>query len=201
MSLTTIAINGLDYVSYSTVAEANYQLDVDPTRHDSWEANTTVQKEEDLVTATMRLDVLDWRGEKAGGPTQRNAWPRTGMTYSDGTPIPDDIVPYDVERATALLAGSITMNPSYANHGNSTVTGTIQSVRAGSVQITYAGGGATVTQTETVPLQDETAWQLVEQWVVGGGGAYSFGATTFAFGTGGKSTFRPSYYSDLLRGY
>ena len=91
------------------------------------------------------------------------------------------------------------MNPGYANHGNSTVTAAIESVRAGSVQVTYAGSGATV-QTEAVPLQDETAWQLVEQWVKGGGGAYA-GATTLSYGTGGKSTFTAAQYSDLLRGY
>ena len=67
MTISTITIETVDYVSYASVAEADAYLNVDPVRESTWEALDTDGKGKKLVAATRRLDLLSWQGEKTGG--------------------------------------------------------------------------------------------------------------------------------------
>ena len=179
MSLTTFSIGSNDYISYASLDEANAILTIDPIRRTTWAGLDDDARMRNLIASTDRLDLLSWLGKKAGGASQQNAFPRDDLTYADGTAVPDDDVPYAVERACALLAGSIALRPAQADQGSSGQR--ISQIRAGSVQIQY------FRDTEAVdgkPLQDETVHQLIRQWL-GGDGFHP----PVAGGTDAKSAF------------
>ena len=188
MTITTIAINAVNYTAYASRAEANDYLAVDQVRGTAWGnlADTDNARGPYLVAATRRLNLLPWKGEKAGGATQENAWPRSGVTYPDGTAVPDNEVPKGVENACILLAGTILGD---ADAGDAGTSGSNRKrLKAGSAEIEF------FRPEEGVILQDETAWKLILDFLdfsaEGGGQA--------AFGTCDKSEFDDDY--DLSRG-
>lgn len=142
-----------------------------------------------LVTATRTLDRQEWKGEIAEtSPLQALDWPRinTGVPGVVDTEIPEDIIAASIEMALLLTQGS-----SIQTENN--VAQTIQSLRAGSVAITYFGG-AQVTTTQRFPtIIDE----LLAPYLLYGGneGTTNFGiakpqlggAGGMAYGTDGKS--------------
>ena len=172
MSLSTITIGGVDYQAYVSIAEASAIVDIDPIRRSSWMEQSDDEKARALVAATNRLDLLGWLGERAGGATQATAWPRKRLQYSDGTAIAEDAIPAAIERATALLAGSIVRRPAQADQGRSGQS--IAEVRAGPTTVRYFRARSRLRGTA---LQDETAWELVKEWIGGSvaGGPRSFG--------------------------
>jgi hypothetical protein len=180
VTISTITIGGVDYTAYASVAEADPYLAVDPVRATAWAALTTDQKGANLVAATRRLDLLAWEGEKAGGASQAEAFPRTGLTYADGTAAPDDEVPQAVEDACILLAGSIAITAATSGAGSSGTN--IKSVKAGSAAVEF------FRQQDGVPLQDETAYALVREFLDGFSSVGS-GTGNYATGTDGESTF------------
>jgi hypothetical protein len=190
MSLTSLTIGGLEYVSYATVAEADGRLAVDPLRSPTWAPKTTDEKSVLLVASTNRLDLLNWAGEKAGGASQKNAWPRTGVTYPDGTPVPSDAVPYEVETACSLLAGSIAMDAKKSGAGSSGGSN-VKAVGAGSARVEF------FMPAQGVALQDETAFALVKAFLSSAlSDSVGFG---MASGTGAKGL--GPCYGDLDKGY
>jgi hypothetical protein len=180
MSLTTITINPVDYVSYASVAEADAYLAVDPVRSATWAALSATVKGQYLVAATRRLDLLNWGGSKAGDDaTQPNAWPRSGLQYPDGTAVAEDEVPQAVEDATCLLAGTIARTPTSADAGTS--GSNKKRLKAGSAEIEF------FRPTQGKALQDETAFALVRAFLSAATGAGSVGQA--ASGTGASSSF------------
>ena len=177
MSLTTITISTVAYQSYDSVAEADAVLAVDPVRSTAWAAATDDEKGEYLVAATRRLDLLLWIGEPAA-TDQANEWPRTGITYR-GETIPATEIPAPLERATALLAGTIASNSTAADKSTqSAASRAISEVTAGPATIRFSSSGGS---TKSLPLADETAFELVKQWL--GGGLINYAA--FVSGLGG----------------
>lgn len=168
----------VDYTSYASLAEANTRLAVDPVRSAAWALLSDPQKNVNLVAATNRLDLLNWAGEKAGGNSQENAFPRTGLTYSDGEAVTDSDVPHEVEVATILLAGSIALDASLANSGSS--GSNIERVKAGSAEVEF------FRPTTGKPIQDETVFALIKAFL---SGAASSSVGAFASGTGDESAF------------
>ncbi len=159
MTITTITIATVDYISYASLVEADARLAVDPVRATAWALLTDDQKGSNLVAATNRLDLLDWGGQKTGGSVQENAWPRTGLTFKDGTDVSTSEVPHDVEDATIVLAGSITLTASESDAGTSGTN--TKRVKAGSAEVSF------FRPQEGVALQDEYAYQLVECFLAG----------------------------------
>ena len=182
MSLSTIQVAGNDYIAYASVAEADIALAVDPVRMAAWAALTDENKGIDLIAATRRIDLLRWLGAKAGGSSQVNAFPRSGLFFPDGTPVPKDTIPLDLERATILLAGSIAATPAQANAGTSAQA--ISRVKAGSAEVEFFRRQETITGK---PVQDETVFELIRRWLQGRAGSSSTGA--MASGTDGVSHF------------
>lgn len=178
MTITTLTLSGTDYTSYASVAEADARLAVDPVRYAVWGALTLGNKIRFLVAATNRLDQLSWRGDKAGGGAQENAFPRTGLTYKDGGGAVTSVdVPKEVEVGTILTAGSIAIKPSVADAGRS--GSNVEEVQAGTARVKFfrpvAGG----------PLQDQSAFDIVRCFIAGGDAALFGGAT----GNTGTSDF------------
>lgn len=162
MSISTITIAGVDYVSYASVAEADAYLNADFTRDPSWEIISTENKGKHLITATRRLNILNWQGLKAGGAdAQADAWPRINVTYKDGTPVTTVDVPQEVEAATILMAHTIATN-SAASQAGSSGNNNIKRLQAGSANLEYFRPGV------GVPLQDETAYALIKQFLTSG---------------------------------
>lgn len=179
MSLSTITINTVDYVSYASVAEADSYLAVDPVRFATWNALTVDQKGSYLVAATRRIDLMRFSGEKTGDyETQDNAWPRTGMVYEDGSSVSTTEVPQAVEDATILLAGSTAIDASVSSAGTS--GNNIKMLQAGSASITY------FRPSDGKPLQDESAFALLRPFLSGG---VSSTVGVFASGTDQVSSF------------
>ena len=135
MSITTITIGANDYIAYASVAEADIYLAVDPVRSAAWTALTPDQKGINLIAATRRLDQLPWVGEKTGGAAQVNAWPRTGVSYPDGTAVSTTDVPTEVEQATIIIAGDITLSSTAAE--TSTPGSNIKRTKAGSAEVEF----------------------------------------------------------------
>lgn len=189
MSLTTITVGANTYTSYASVAEADAYLAVDPTRSAAWAALTTDQKGANLVAATRRLDLLDFSGEKVSD-TQETEWPRNNATCN-GNAVTSTDVPPELENATILKAGSITLDASQSNAGTS--GSNIARVQAGSAQVEFFR--------PTIPgtaLQDETVFQLVACLLAGAGSSAGFGC---ASGTDGTSIFGDADFPGLTEGF
>ena len=131
MSLTTIAIAGVDYLSYATLVEANAFLAVDLARNTDWAALDPEGKGLRLVAATRRLDSLRWAGSKAS-ESQTSEWPRQGLVYETGDAVPGDAIPERLEQACILLAGDYA-----AGRVDNGEDGAIQSERVGPIATTY----------------------------------------------------------------
>lgn len=188
-----IALGGHEYEAYLSVADADVILAVDPQRRGAWSEADADAKGRALVAATQRLDLLRWRGKKAGGAAQALAFPRSGLAYEDGSPVPADAIPADLKRATALLAGSIQERPGHADQGAS--GSNISEIKAGPVTIKNfrpreAKAG--------VPLQDETAYSLVLPWLLASDTSFLSG---LASGTDQESSFAERNPYGHTRGY
>jgi hypothetical protein len=194
LSITTLTISGNEYTAYASVAEADAFLAVDPVRGPAWAALTPLpdavtRKSILLVAATRRLDQLRWAGQKTGGATQETEWPRTGVSYPDGTAVPDDDVPLAVEQACCLLAGTINITATTANAGSS--GSNIKRVKAGSAEVEF------FKPIDGVDLQDETAFNLIKAFLAGVDGV----GASFVSGTGETSSFNDVNWPGLSEGY
>lgn len=178
MSLTTISLNSIDYVSFASLAEADAYLAVDPVRGTTWATKTDDEKGALLVAATRRLNLISWAGEKTNGDdTQPDAFPRTGLTYPDGTAVSTTEVPQAVGDATILMAGSIAIDSGAASAGTS--ASNQKRVKAGSAEVEF------FRPTAGVPIQDETVWALILPFTT------SYTSTSTAVGAvafGGKAS-------------
>ena len=121
--------------SYITLADADQYHEDRPAAGTTWADATSDEKNAALLFATKMLDSLVvWTGWVAT-ETQALLWPRTGMVYRNGYSVDTDVVPTEIQEATAefarqLLAGDLT-------GGSDVETQGITSIKAGSVAITF----------------------------------------------------------------
>ena len=188
MSITKITVGGVEYTAYASILEANQYLLVDPTRGTAWAALSDEQRGTNLVAATRRLDLLDYSGEKVS-PTQETQWPRNNATC-DGNPVTNTDVPLELQNATILKAGSITLDSSQSNAGTS--GSNISRVRAGSAQVEF------FRPTAGAAVQDETVFQLVSCLLAGAATGAGFGC---ASGTDGVTSFDDVDFPGLREGF
>jgi hypothetical protein len=142
MSLAYVTVGGSLYLVYCTVAEADGLLAVDSRRAAAWAAASADAKGARLAEATRLLDELPWAGT-AVSPPQR--FPRAGLLDRDGSPLPDDEVPPDVELACAQLAADFLAAP-----GGVLVPGrNVKRVKAGPVETEFFSP----TEAERVPSE------------------------------------------------
>ncbi len=190
MSITTITISTIAYIAYASVAEGNAYLNTDPLRAAAWEVLDTAGKGKALVSATRRLDLERWKGTKTGGEgVQEEKWPRTGVTYLDGTAVSTTEVPQELENATALLAGSIVLDSKNAEGG--TGGSNVKRVKAGSAEVAFFRA-----TTPGSAIQDESVMDLVRQFLAGSGVSAGL-----ASGCDEVSTFGDPTPWELTEGY
>lgn len=131
--MATVNIDSNDYTTYATIEEAD--LYAAAAIHASgWRAADDTTKAMALVTATRLLDRQQWVGEKEDAD-QELAWPRVN-TEVDG--IEDDVIPTQVINASIEMAIALVDGATFQN--DQTTAQAIQSLRAGSVSITYFRG-------------------------------------------------------------
>lgn len=133
----TVDIGAEEFTVYSLEDDALDEADIYFTgslHADTWRSATDDEKARALVTASRLLDRQTWVGDVAVAG-QALAWPRsgTGITGVEDDAIPTKVVHAAFELALALLDGSAVQT-----EGNTSQK--IESLRAGSVQITYFRG-------------------------------------------------------------
>jgi len=100
--MATITISGNDFLTYSSLAEADTYF-LGSTDLSTWDGYTDAQKERGLVSATRLIDRQSWQGEKDDSE-QSLSFPRSGLSDCAGNSISaDDSLTYIVE-ASQLLA-------------------------------------------------------------------------------------------------
>jgi hypothetical protein len=145
MSITIVATPGAaDANSYATLDEAASYFEV--RLHDeAWESAATEDQKAALVWATRLIDGFDpcpdlpstlgpWTGTVSSA-TQALAWPRTGMTDSNGRAIASTVIPNQLkwaefEQALALLKADRTLESAAGAQG-------ITRLKAGSVELGF----------------------------------------------------------------
>ena len=181
MSLTIIAIDGVDYPSYATVAEADAYLAIDLNRAEAWGRLDETGKRRFLAAATRRFDGLRWAGRKTS-ETQATEWPRVGLAFPNGESVGDDVLPESVEQAAILLAGDLAIDPDVVS-ASAASPGEVQSERVGPMAVTYFSRRRVRTSTDT-PIAGASAFALIRQWLEGAGVA-----APVATGTDAESQF------------
>ena len=182
MSLTVVAINGEFFGSYATLAEALSYLVLEGDVWDKWNAATDEKRSRYLATATRRLNRLSFVGEPLT-ITQELAWPRMGAQYSDGTPVPENVVPEDIARAAILIAGDIACNRNPENTIRRRID--IRSDRAKDRALAYFHRFFPET---LLLVNNRAALDLLVPWLIA---RPLVGSKSF--GTGEESSFRDQY--------
>lgn len=174
--------SGLDFTVYADVDTANDFLagQFDAT---AWRATDETSKARALVSATRYIDAQQWLGEKTD-EAQELDFPRTGLTYRDGTEVPSDAVPQEVTDSCCLLAASIVDGTAAGNAA--TVAAGTRRLKAGSAEIEYfrpiVGAGT--------PVFPRYVMLLIGQWLSGSSPTY---AGSDASGVDTLSRFRRGY--------
>lgn len=176
--MPTVTIATVDYDAYLTLAAAESYLGAQITAA-AWQASTDDdQKGRGIVSGTRFIDRQGWQGEKTD-PDQAHAFPRTGLTYDDGSEVPSDAVPQEVldancELAALLVDGSNLQEVSNPGEQN------VQSLKAGSTAISYFRTDAQAGQRLPQVVQE-----LLGRWLSGAAPALLGVAT----GTDGEDAF------------
>jgi hypothetical protein len=156
----TVTIGSDTFDIYGTTAGANSYLNGSFQFAATWAALSPDQKSRALVEACRMIDRQTYAGEPTT-PGQAHAFPRTGLTYPDGTAVSSSVVPIEVEDAEYLLAAIIAGNAALA---------TTNPAQAGNVKRVDAKG----TSVEFfLPLVDDAGrfplpvQELIGQWMAG----------------------------------
>ena len=132
MTISIITIDGVDFESYASVAEADAYLIADIS-NTTWTFKDGDTKGQALVSATRILNTLSWCGAKTVS-TQTNAFPRTGLTDKDGVALSTTDIPLAINHATTLLAGALAKTPNIADNKTSSDK---KRVKAGPVEVEF----------------------------------------------------------------
>lgn len=148
----------------------------------AWDDADYDVKEAALVKASAYLcdeRRFPWVGVKAGGYNQRMPWPRTGAVETDGTVVPDNVVPWRVMDAVCALAGlsaaGTDLQPALERGGQ------IVSETVGAMSVTYAAGAPAGTVYSVADgliaplLRDRSRVTVGPRWVGGDGATFDLG--------------------------
>lgn len=163
--METVTINGTDYLSYASVAQADEYLNASIYATDWQDETDDDVKGRALVSATRWIDSIAWKGEKAD-PDQLNEWPRTGI---------DDVEPYvapnAIVNATIELANLLYTTPDL----QATLSDvSAKRLKAGSVEIEYFRG----TTVQTITPFPTQIMNMIRQYLASQGSLLG-GAVTY----------------------
>jgi hypothetical protein len=151
----------------------------------AWAAGTADDRARSLVTATRVLDRMRWSGEKTSS-AQPLAWPRTNVTYDDGTPVDSTVYPVEVVHAAYELAYLLLTDPTILDR-TSGGQGNVKRVKAGTAEVEFWG------QVSQGILPTEVM-DIISVFL--NGTAIFAGALARSYGTGYPSAFDDDdYYS------
>lgn len=184
--MATITIGGVAFDTYVDLATAQDYAQGQASA-DDWRAADADTQARAVVSATRLIDRQQWQGLPTA-PDQLHAFPRTGLTYPDGSPVDSATVPQQVldgccELAIALVGGST------AQDATSTDS-TTRSLKAGSVEIVNF---RTLPQGLRFPLP---AQELIGPWLAGAVAALDLSIDS---GTCGRSEFARD--PDVIQGF
>lgn len=175
--MATVTISGNDYDTYRDLADTEEYLEAQISAATFQASTDDNQKGRAIVSATRFLDRQEWQGEKAD-QYQVHAFPRTGLTYVDGSDVPSDAVPTEVLDAESELA-AIMIDGTDVQGTNAPGAQTIQSLRAGSAAITYFRGE------EQLSRFPQIVHELLGRWLLGA----APGLVSIATGVDGEDEF------------
>jgi hypothetical protein len=97
-----------DYNAYATVAEIDDLMayyDTIEGENVGWGNLDTTAKEHHIVNASERMGDVAFAGTLSPDviTTRPMHWPRTGVKYPNGQPVPDNEVPQEIKAATACI--------------------------------------------------------------------------------------------------
>ena len=121
--------------AYVTLAVADQYHEDRPAVGTTWSGATDAVKNAAILFATKLMDALwDWTGNAVDG-TQALTWPRSGMVDRNGYAIDTDVIPTELQCATAEYARQLIADD---RAGDSDVeTQGITSLKAGSIALTF----------------------------------------------------------------
>jgi hypothetical protein len=145
--------------AYVTVAVAN-QYDADRISvGTTWEDSPL--RAASILWATKLLDrLIQWTGYPTDPDTQALLWPRTGMWDRRGNYIDSDVIPTDLQHATAEFARQLLVTDLA---GDSDMAG-LESLKVGTLALKFSGAANITTVPETVLYLLPEDWY----WNVGG---------------------------------
>lgn len=187
--MATVDINGEAYFVYADVETADaYMAASVGDAGDAWREADDTGKARSLVSGFRAIDAQQWKGDKTD-TAQEGDFPRTGLTYPGGAPVPSDAVPPEVVTANielaAMLNAGISIDPAEAR------ATTARRLKAGSVEI------ENFRQFGFLTIFPPAIQRLLGFWLLGAGTAGIGGSE--AYGTSGRSAFRRPQYK-LSRG-
>lgn len=182
--MPTVTIGGETYDVYADVATADTYLEASVgAAADAWRDADDVAKSRALVSGTRAIDAQSWKGEKTD-EAQALDFPRTGLTYPDGSEVPSDEVPNEIVVASIELAAMLNngeeIDPQTAR------LATARRLKAGSVEI------ENFRQFGVLGVYPTSIMRLVGYWLAGSDGI-GFGGSESS-GTCGKSSFNSPQY-------
>lgn len=174
---TTVTIGSDEYDVYVSVAEVDTYANGSLTA-DAWQAMVPDDKARVIVSVTRWIDAQCWKGEKID-PDQPLAFPRT---------VGDIAV---IEQAAIQLSVLVATNPDLINQlTGATVSadGGIQTLKAGSVQITYFRAlNFSVYGAGRVEPFPRNIMGLIGAWLCATSGTSWATSGSLSYGTGAKS--------------
>lgn len=178
--MAQVTIGAVTYDVYSDLQTADdYMNGQIGERADAWRAGAEDTKLRALVSGTRSIDAQSWKGEKTD-PDQPLDFPRTGLTYPDGSEVPSDAYPPEVVEASIELAAMLnngeTIDPAVARET------TARRLKAGSVEI------ENFRQFGFLAIWPTSIMRFLGFWLAGSAGTGTGGSESF--GTCGHSAFR-----------
>lgn len=184
--VTTVVLGGVTYSIYgerdpdggTAQPSAGEYLQADVKWASVWAPLTADQQSAALISATREIDAVRWAGTRTDTVTpQPLQWPRTGVTYADGTAVDPATVPDEVVFATYLIAAMLAEDPEALDQSPAQAAN-IQYVKAGSAEVRFQR----VLSTGIFPSKIQA---LLGQFLAGAattglGGAYVTGATDYS---------------------
>ena len=175
--MATVTIAGNSYDAYRSLADTEAYLEAQISAAAFQASTDDDAKGRAIISMTRFIDRQEWQGEKTD-PYQAHAFPRTGLTYADGSDVPSDAVPTEVldaesEGAAIMMEGTDIQGTANPNAQS------IQALKAGSASITYFRNEVIATRFPQI------VQELLGRWLAGA----SPGLVAVATGTDGEDQF------------
>lgn len=181
-----VVLDGVAYDVYADIATADEYLNASPD-YATWDALTDPVKGRYLITATRILERQRWQGSKTDDD-QLLAWPRSGLTYPDGTAVDENGIPQQIVDACCEIALSLALGTDV--QGTATTARTEKRLKAGSVEVEYFRGAEGAGYRFPLPIHE-----LIGYWLAGA----ALTLTGTGSGMDGESAFGTGY--GVTRGF